>query len=179
MWGAWWVWDARVTSMFVLFFFFLMIRPPPRSTQPTTLFPYTTLFRSTRQRTRTASACADDHHAPGQRSSGCGGARRGRRAACHRDDDKCGRDRRLDRGALAAAVSDHSCARALRDAPHGAETPRGGCKALRRGSEAYSRPADGGLRDRACRGGARRSLHGLGSVYGIPRTLETGRPRPA
>src|SRR6059036_3695389 len=28
------------------FFFFLMIRPPPKSTQPTTLFPYTTLFRS-------------------------------------------------------------------------------------------------------------------------------------
>src|SRR6059036_4361268 len=28
------------------FVFFLMIRPPPRSTQPTTLFPYTTLFRS-------------------------------------------------------------------------------------------------------------------------------------
>src|SRR6187401_1177303 len=26
--------------------FFLMIRRPPRSTQPTTLFPYTTLFRS-------------------------------------------------------------------------------------------------------------------------------------
>src|SRR5215510_15217403 len=30
---------------FFLFFFFLMIRPPPRST----LFPYTTLFRSTRR----------------------------------------------------------------------------------------------------------------------------------
>src|SRR5213592_5167220 len=28
------------------FFFFLMIRPPPRSTQRSTLFPYTTLFRS-------------------------------------------------------------------------------------------------------------------------------------
>src|SRR6059036_3047008 len=28
------------------FFFFLIIRRPPRSTQPTTLFPYTTLFRS-------------------------------------------------------------------------------------------------------------------------------------
>src|SRR6187551_3891761 len=28
------------------FFFFLMIRRPPRSTQRTTLFPYTTLFRS-------------------------------------------------------------------------------------------------------------------------------------
>src|SRR6059036_4165286 len=30
----------------LVFFFFLMIRRPPRSTQPTTLFPYTTLFRS-------------------------------------------------------------------------------------------------------------------------------------
>src|SRR6188472_4690195 len=28
------------------FFFFLMIRRPPRSTRETTLFPYTTLFRS-------------------------------------------------------------------------------------------------------------------------------------
>src|SRR5881227_4299401 len=28
------------------FFFFLMIRRPPRSTQQSTLFPYTTLFRS-------------------------------------------------------------------------------------------------------------------------------------
>src|SRR5881628_3480440 len=27
-------------------FFFLMIRPPPRSTRQSTLFPYTTLFRS-------------------------------------------------------------------------------------------------------------------------------------
>src|SRR5205814_8619256 len=32
------------TCLFFLFFFFLMIRRPPRST----LFPYTTLFRSTR-----------------------------------------------------------------------------------------------------------------------------------
>src|SRR6187551_3887742 len=32
------------------FFFFLMIRRPPRSTQRTTLFPYTTLFRSERER---------------------------------------------------------------------------------------------------------------------------------
>src|SRR5881628_4021436 len=29
-----------------LFFFFLMIRRPPRSTRQSTLFPYTTLFRS-------------------------------------------------------------------------------------------------------------------------------------
>src|SRR3546814_13690708 len=31
----------------MLFFFFLMIRRPPRSTRTDTLFPYTTLFRST------------------------------------------------------------------------------------------------------------------------------------
>src|SRR5881409_2757482 len=30
----------------LFFFFFLMIRQPPRSTRVTTLFPYTTLFRS-------------------------------------------------------------------------------------------------------------------------------------
>src|SRR6188472_4622885 len=33
---------------FFVFFFFLMIRRPPRSTRETTLFPYTTLFRSDR-----------------------------------------------------------------------------------------------------------------------------------
>src|SRR3546814_984468 len=34
---------------------FLMIRPPPRSTRTDTLFPYTTLFRSTR---KLPSGCA-------------------------------------------------------------------------------------------------------------------------
>src|SRR3546814_723508 len=34
----------------LLFFFFLMIRRPPRSTRTDTLFPYTTLFRSSRAR---------------------------------------------------------------------------------------------------------------------------------
>src|SRR5881409_4373112 len=32
--------------MSIVMFFFLMIRRPPRSTRETTLFPYTTLFRS-------------------------------------------------------------------------------------------------------------------------------------
>src|SRR6056297_3680159 len=36
-----------VTFFSVFFFFFLMIRRPPRSTRTDTLFPYTTLFRST------------------------------------------------------------------------------------------------------------------------------------
>src|SRR5580704_18993253 len=39
----------------VFFFFFLMIRRPPRST----LFPYTTLFRSDRRRRRPARRCRD------------------------------------------------------------------------------------------------------------------------
>src|SRR3546814_15194288 len=34
----------------VLCFFFLMIRRPPRSTRTDTLFPYTTLFRSSASR---------------------------------------------------------------------------------------------------------------------------------
>src|SRR3546814_12672484 len=34
--------------IFDFFFFFLMIRRPPRSTRTDTLFPYTTLFRSSR-----------------------------------------------------------------------------------------------------------------------------------
>src|SRR3546814_8562204 len=37
---------SMVDSLFVLFFFFLMRRRPPRSTRTDTLFPYTTLFRS-------------------------------------------------------------------------------------------------------------------------------------
>src|SRR5260370_38869397 len=39
---------CSVPPKLVIFFFFLMIRRPPRST----LFPYTTLFRSTRFRLR-------------------------------------------------------------------------------------------------------------------------------
>src|SRR6187397_2017819 len=42
----------RLRQRVVRSFFFLMIRPPPRSTRCTTLFPYTTLFRS---RARAAS----------------------------------------------------------------------------------------------------------------------------
>src|SRR3712207_7041967 len=57
------------------FFFFLMIRRPPRST----LFPYTTLFRSTRRRwprscagaTRTASRSSRGAAAPGTRAVRC------------------------------------------------------------------------------------------------------------
>src|SRR6266850_227968 len=42
--------DLRIGRRMVFVFFFLMIRRPPRST----LFPYTTLFRSSRQANRSA-----------------------------------------------------------------------------------------------------------------------------
>src|SRR3546814_6779243 len=41
--------------MFTLFFFFLMIRRPPKSTRTDTLFPYTTLFRSSTRRSGLAA----------------------------------------------------------------------------------------------------------------------------
>src|SRR3546814_14660249 len=37
---------TSVIYFYGLYFFFLMIRRPPRSTRTDTLFPYTTLFRS-------------------------------------------------------------------------------------------------------------------------------------
>src|SRR3546814_1506858 len=42
--------------MFAMIFFLLMIRRPPRSTRTDTLFPYTTLFRSERERPRPHNA---------------------------------------------------------------------------------------------------------------------------
>src|SRR5436305_9101746 len=57
----------------LFFFFFLMIRRPPRST----LFPYTTLFRS--------------------RRSGCRGPARGTRDAARRTADRAHRDRKSTR----------------------------------------------------------------------------------
>src|SRR3546814_20533024 len=41
---------THVTSGLFPYFLFLMIRRPPRSTRTDTLFPYTTLFRSARDR---------------------------------------------------------------------------------------------------------------------------------
>src|SRR6059036_444040 len=52
--------SPRSELLRVLRFFFLMIRRPPRSTQPTTLFPYTTLFRS----------LAREHHEAGGQPEG-------------------------------------------------------------------------------------------------------------
>src|SRR5476651_2851595 len=51
----------------IVFFFFLMIRRPPRST----LFPYTTLFRSTAQEQVTGRATCrqQDEHSGGDRKS--------------------------------------------------------------------------------------------------------------
>src|SRR5688572_31594041 len=50
--------------LFLFFFFFLMIRRPPRST----LFPYTTLFRSPAYQRRSQRHHASDRHGRGELS---------------------------------------------------------------------------------------------------------------
>src|SRR2546421_5605246 len=60
-------------------FFFLMIRRPPRST----LFPYTTLFRSPRSRGPSDTAAAQFHGCP-RRARGRSGQRAARR---HRSEE--------------------------------------------------------------------------------------------
>src|SRR3546814_14868092 len=45
-----WCVHCSLIRLSYLCFFFLMIRRPPRSTRTDTLFPYTTLFRSSEQR---------------------------------------------------------------------------------------------------------------------------------
>src|SRR5258706_16264925 len=62
-----------------LFFFFLMIRRPPRST----LFPYTTLFRSSlRRRASPSSGSLPSPRTSLRRPSAPPGAGRSRRASC-------------------------------------------------------------------------------------------------
>src|SRR6266545_6175271 len=53
-----------ISCLHFFFFFFLMIRRPPRST----LFPYTTLFRSTHGRARPGRRCARPTKASAGRS---------------------------------------------------------------------------------------------------------------
>src|SRR5215208_7907008 len=72
--------------IFIFFFFFLMIRRPPRST----LFPYTTLFRSPRRRAARRSGAdagepVDQRALPGRRRGDRGGDPE--RAPRGRDDD--------------------------------------------------------------------------------------------
>src|SRR5690349_24408618 len=77
--------DTFVLSYSPLFFFFLMIRRPPRST----LFPYTTLFRSPGRTTPSSPACAPA--APGAPRAAAATAR-GRRSEEHTSELQSRRD---------------------------------------------------------------------------------------
>src|SRR5258708_39232104 len=71
---------SRFASLLFFFFFFLMIRRPPRST----LFPYTTLFRSVRELHRSV------HHHAHRAARGDGRIARAmdhRRDAQHRSEE--------------------------------------------------------------------------------------------
>src|SRR3546814_1538530 len=65
-----------------LLFFFLMIRRPPRSTRTDTLFPYTTLFRSSLCRSTSCPAAPTGTAGPRHRSVSPTG-RTGRRSEEH------------------------------------------------------------------------------------------------
>src|SRR3546814_15482360 len=69
---------SRTVEVFICVFF-LMRRRPPRSTRTDTLFPYTTLFRSTRDAASTPPARRSRTGAGGRvRSRGPGGSSRPR-----------------------------------------------------------------------------------------------------
>src|SRR3546814_8377103 len=79
--------------IFFILCFFLMIRRPPRSTRTDTLFPYTTLFRSSRRRHARADAfggvaiSARDDRGSDPCRDACGGC------SCHtRTPARLGRD---------------------------------------------------------------------------------------
>src|SRR3546814_15029886 len=55
-----------------LHFFFLMIRRPPRSTRTDTLFPYTTLFRSTNSNCRSSTSATTAPRSIGSRHRSSG-----------------------------------------------------------------------------------------------------------
>src|SRR3546814_14973589 len=75
------VWLLLVIAVLCFFsFFFLMIRRPPRSTRTDTLFPYTTLFRSTgdpggrpRRRARRCATPVDGWRPALRRAAGADG----------------------------------------------------------------------------------------------------------
>src|SRR2546430_15758952 len=77
-----------LSSYIIFFFFFLMIRRPPRST----LFPYTTLFRSPaaapRERRVQRRAFADRERPDDFAAVRCGADDRGARAAAPRSDSR-------------------------------------------------------------------------------------------
>src|SRR5881409_4169609 len=81
--------------MFFFIFFFLMRRRPPRSTRETTLFPYTTLFRSARDpdRGQIYRAPAARTRAARRRAAGAAPHARQRRHFGHRDATRSARAR--------------------------------------------------------------------------------------
>src|SRR3546814_1344743 len=74
-----------------LSFFFLMIRRPPRSTRTDTLFPYTTLFRSS-HRSAASSAVRARRHRFRRRT-----VRNGRETGCASSSGHAARHRRTGR----------------------------------------------------------------------------------
>ncbi len=116
-------------------------------------------------RARPASVRAADSDHAGERSGGVRRAGGRRRGGCGDGDGRRRGDRRFHRQPVAAAVSDHSRARALWIDADGHGQAGGGAQALRGDAAAHARPAQGDRRHRAgCRGDGRYS-HGQGPIH--------------
>src|SRR6266511_3235365 len=131
---------SYLSILFFYLFFFLMIRRPPRST----LFPYTTLFRSPQAALLPAPA-ANVHPREGTRTAGrslgCRHGRDGRRARSGLLARSHPRPPAVRAGRRGPAALPRRCCDRLQLPRH---APRGGCRALPRGGSATggARPAD-------------------------------------
>ncbi len=118
-------------------------------------------------RDRSGSApvrAADSDHA-GAGSRGAGRADVGRRRGRDEGDGSSGSDRGWHRQLVATAVSDHSCARALRNDAHEHGQDSGSSQALRGDPPSHARQAQGHFWHRAgCRGNGRYG-HGQDAVH--------------
>src|SRR3546814_12967313 len=130
-----------------MYFFFLMTRLPPRSTRTDTLFPYTTLFRSSdpdRARPGRGVRRVADHGAQGDRRAG---RRRAGRAPSRRGDFRHPTARRKELFQADVLFAGHGIARAQATQPLGQQDSGRGDT----GGGAVARPVAGGSEER--RGG--------------------------
>src|SRR5256885_4004875 len=132
----------------IFFFFFLMIRRPPRST----LFPYTTLFRSARRAPGVGPVSAETAGALATERSGTSDPRRGPRCSYETVGSGLAGDTRAPRGlrGAAAGVSEESGparANGPRARPARGATESHGGRAYSETSSRTGRPGDIPSRD--------------------------------
>src|SRR3546814_19543694 len=110
-------------------FYFLMIRRPPRSTRTDTLFPYTTLFRSS-----DGTGIGSREQVPGRQPL-CGERGCGESGPLPHEMCECRRVKHRNDTGVVAEVARHTNRSSTRPLQHGIEQPvAAGSKVLRSGA---------------------------------------------